>query len=49
MVTGDLLYLKYLDSFRYVVLSDVVRKGILGEVAEHILCQLRHVSSATSS
>ena len=41
LMTGDLLYLQPLEGSRNVVLSDVVRRGLLGKVVEHVLRQPR--------
>ena len=49
LVSGDLLHFESLRRSQNVVLSDVVRGGLLGEIVEHVLRQprwqiLRHVA-----
>ena len=41
LVSGDLLHFKSLKRSRNVVLSDMVPRGLLGEVVEHVLRQFR--------
>ena len=41
LVTSDLLHLQPLEGSRNVVLSDVVRRGLLEKIVEHVLCQPR--------
>ena len=40
-MTGDLLHLQSLEGGRNAVLSDVVRRGLLGKNVEHVLRQPR--------
>ena len=40
-MTGDLLHLQPLEGSRNVVLSDVVRRGLLGKIVDHVLRQPR--------
>ena len=41
LITSDLLHLQPFEGSRNVVLSDVVRRGRLGKLVEHILCPPR--------
>ena len=41
LVTGDLLHFKPLEGSRNVVLNDVVQRGFLGKVVEHVRRQPR--------